>query len=66
MTGNRERETACREQQQKVLQHQVSQIQLDFENTRAGVSTKGKPARVMDQELRMTTMTSSITSRLKD
>lgn len=48
-----ERETARREQQYKVLQHQVSQIPLDFEHTRAGVSTTGRPAGGMDQELRM-------------
>lgn len=48
-----ERETGYREQQYKVLQHQVNQIQLDFEHTRAGVTTTGKPARVMDRELHM-------------
>ncbi len=41
------------EQHYKVLQHQVNQIQLDFEHTRAGVTTTGKPARVMDRELHM-------------
>ncbi len=48
-----EREMARREQHYKVLQHQVNQIQLDFEHTRAGVTTTGKPARVMDRELHM-------------